>query len=1843
MEVVRYSLKTDHPPAALEAARSVVRCIVRTYVHLITDVLVTDKRACARKALELLRLTALCHPLLAKEILNKYDLFSKRLASVLCSKGNNYCRMPFLDLLFSVITSCNRDVHLSLSLNARELFITCLSTITQRLVEEANATSPMELQSSSKAKNSPFEQKALPSYVQKRELVASVNFLLALHKHLFDEMPKHARRNTFAPPICNMLAKIACTELPRITVAPRQVQGDQQALRETAGKLFIAFTTDINGFMLKQAGDALLATDVVNGSPAATSFTLKVIEKQPLLSHHLLDFGPFLSTTPQPSTKWFSYCSILSASLMRMNTLPPSFSKRTFLEKCLSHSSSIVRHFGHLFTLSCCRIVLENDKYLEFPDMYLPSVDFLKQSLRKEKSGDALVQKLLAQYQLIFSRKADKRKTILMSAAVSKSIGSILEAEKSIRAGLRVAPNETVIMIMNHKLFSRLILQACTANDPHMSQRLWNLCAEVLSQSFLFPQNTKYEVELFLFVISGLGNEREICINTLENMISTAIANPYGLYDQLNMMLSLKDDASPPVSLFFVAVLLRIRKIKDGSKPMQGMSDSELEIFERTLVRIIEIILATMVALDPVTEKKFSLMSTVSSFVTADMFWWNSEGIADEMQGKGHFIKACAYLRELPLRLQSYPKTPLLALLSYLCLCVQQCSSSYKHEAVRSRSELEGIDLCWDTWQDFRSGELSWYHDRGFSDADLETAAVPRFFLKLCCTTEISGFTFEDQFKSLKCSLPKRDYIVLLSALFSTSSPQIREMLLPEVLGEVAQDCNLSSESRERLYCIGNALTTSVRVEEHWNQDSVGVIVSSCLNLLEVCGDDSHSRQKLAFCSTVLYNLTQHRYPSVSVCSYLLLDNVKHLNATFLPLLTVHCAKQLVDLIPYFPALVEALIEHIMTWDDGDRRPLPIPLLILVQGLLESRPSLLTSSIGEHKWKSCSLHVAMSLSTLPYCSSGRGESLKDPVVVHALRKLGEYFIVNLSLAKELAEGVKKHWDSSRTLSKFAWILWRNIFSPDRSVRLESVSREMIAELFRVFVDFIAHAPHALKELSILEVFSSILSYVRTRKCISFVGETDPKGTEGTLLSISMSLIRLAVNHKDRIYFGTPSPVAERFSSDHYELLCTCVSGILEFDMLVDEVARDSVILLCNEKHSIASLVGASSGDVPSFGIEAQVFHTPLSTQLRSTTNLLRVALNHLDQSSVSEEVLSSMLIIEEVFSCPSVYRASTSVTDGNIRGIMDRITHIRRISSQQQPPLQVRRGYFQVNAADVLPIFHKRLLEDACHLLLTPKAEAKRVNNTGDPGTALDPIFVLQLFLRGCGEALGRPSQPVVDINHIVREGLLDLALTGLASHEETTRSLAYACVELLSKLLGPIRQKVQGAAASLYKDRKQLAFLIELLRNSVTEPLTQCLSLFVVWFRMSLNVALKPRHPANKIVTTFFLRSPTVDIHDCLGLNHLLHCSARSDELLPVRSLALEILRKGVRTKKDVTVLKRRRVFNTIFMFGLRKSLFNSSLSFMALRTLSTLIERDFEVDVAYGLVSKHGIVHWIIQDILEGTERERQLVAKLEIVSKLARALRERRDTEHHMAMLSTALKHLGGAALRQSKHLPYALLRSLLECGAEVCDMKPELRRCIRFDFSAVFNSATFQDIDQNNSEVRSMMANLSKCIVRQFNVFISQETCRMILTKTILLFPSVTDENADNDVLERTMYHAFIAECFLNQNVRKHDAVIDSNAFELLAKILYMQPSIWILLAAYAALDSCDGLGDSLLGLSDFLPSAPPDVISIGMEPKYDSLVKDKKLVRTICSRLLSISQKWKNGDATCEPKSSSSSE
>lgn len=94
---------------------------------------------------------------------------------------------------------------------------------------------------------------------------------------------------------------------------------------------------------------------------------------------------------------------------------------------------------------------------------------------------------------------------------------------------------------------------------------------------------------------------------------------------------------------------------------------------------------------------------------------------------------------------------------------------------------------------------------------------MPRFSIQLCSTQGIIGQSFEEQPRSMREPLPRRDYAIIRSVLFRTSrSAHICDMLSSDLVVQLATDIGNDQESREVLFCTGSAIIFSIRQGEQW-------------------------------------------------------------------------------------------------------------------------------------------------------------------------------------------------------------------------------------------------------------------------------------------------------------------------------------------------------------------------------------------------------------------------------------------------------------------------------------------------------------------------------------------------------------------------------------------------------------------------------------------------------------------------------------------------------------------------------------------------------------------------------------------------------------------------------------------------------------------------------------------------------------------------------------------------------------------------------------------------------------------------------------------------------------------
>jgi Nucleolar pre-ribosomal-associated protein 1 len=384
-------------------------------------------------------------------------------------------------------------------------------------------------------------------------------------------------------------------------------------------------------------------------------------------------------------------------------------------------------------------------------------------------------------------------------------------------------------------------------------------------------------------------------------------------------------------------------------------------------------------------------------------------------------------------------------------------------------------------------------------------------------------------------------------------------------------------------------------------------------------------------------------------------------------------------------------------------------------------------------------------------------------------------------------------------------------------------------------------------------------------------------------------------------------------------LLDLIGTSLQLDLMVDKVARDVLVALAGTVQT------GSAGEMAALG------------------RAVALAAARLPRLNVDETVATSLVALEGIFSAAGEHRGESRAEDACVHSAMRAIASALKSSeARRKYLLPERRGaLFHADAADVIGMLDARRLATTADSLLGP------AQRNGAP-ERYDATHVLSILRRAACEASARPTAAVLDLELVARSGLISVAIASLASGAEPLRVAGYAALAALTDAVGPESGVARDAAAALYRDRRQLAFMLNLLRTSIRSPLEQILPLFATFFRTALPVVLRPTHAAYREVTRFLLRTPTHNVHDADGLSCLLR-----EEGEPCRRLALDILRDGIHTAADHHVAKRRHVYDTVFLFA-------AQLPAAVLAMLTAAVGQAHG-QIAADLVRGHGILSWL------------------------------------------------------------------------------------------------------------------------------------------------------------------------------------------------------------------------------------------------------------------------------------------
>lgn len=449
----------------------------------------------------------------------------------------------------------------------------------------------------------------------------------------------------------------------------------------------------------------------------------------------------------------------------------------------------------------------------------------------------------------------------------------------------------------------------------------------------------------------------------------------------------------------------------------------------------------------------------------------------------------------------------------------------------------------------------------------------------------------------------------------------------------------------------------------------------------------------------------------------------------------------------------------------------------------------------------------------------------------------------------------------------------------------------------------------------------------------------------------------------------------------------CISRFLKLDLMLDSPACEVLAVLAR---TLESDVGPKVTNP--FWISA------LGGAISS-------AIARLPRLGFSKAVADSLASLEGFLSEHGGYRASPSACDQSTHGAMCDIATALKGSQARKKYLlpEKRSGLFSVDAADVVGMLGPDRIAATAGAIICENVAAPEEN-------LYEASFIFTVLRQAACEALDRPTVAVLDLGVVVRSGLVGAAIAGLASKEERIRVLAYAALAMLTKAVGPEAGVSRDAASALYRDRRQLAFFLNLLRSSVRAPLEQVIPLCATFFRLALGVVLRPTHGAYREVTRILLRTPAHNVHDADGAS----CLLREDGDNP-RRLGIEILERGLRTPADHHVARRRNMYDSLLLLG-------SKFPYEVLSAFKAIVEQGNK-QISADLVRAYGILPWLMGNSFgeDGCIEQR-----LSLLACLAKALPEGVLRPRHAPGFALALENLA----MSSEASPTAVARASLE---------------------------------------------------------------------------------------------------------------------------------------------------------------------------------------------------------------------
>lgn len=1849
------------------AASRVLKNVVKSRAVHIYDVFVSGRSDCMQIALHLLQATANNHPLLAKEILNRFDLTSKYFAPSLCTVSNHRCRLPFIKLITDLIKVSDAEVSALLCSDARPALIACLSVTIERLRVELShgqvlskqKEQPEQDDDAAKDHDLDHERKSgkalsfriFPSNIQKRELDGAISFIYAILNRLVTLPAPFLRRSFFAQPFSIIVAAIAAAPLPPLTVVPRNVTQHHAKLRTAALKLLVGMATTA-GVTAGQIAVGLAKTPAPKGDPNALHVVVAVIRAQPAVAHAILVSGHLLTYPPQLSCSWVGIASVIALCVQLSKSAVQSFAKRKYFEACLKHKAPLVRHWGALITLALARVVANDPKTAESPSRYLPHLKHVYKYVLASPS-DEVAHQLLFAYQVIFEKFPDEVQMDVMQASLKVFKNNYYAAEASIRFALSRDPYTVVRKLLGSNHLSAIIIQTAYVTSINERNRLWRLAADIVRHTDLFPQGTISEVDIYFCVLSSFGeHDLEICAKEFEHILLSTIATPYGAFDELHDVISQTPNPFPRASLIAVRFC---RKLRTWTEPLCGKSSDDEIVFKFLKKSLLSILACDEIVNGHVFTSSFLALALPAVLPDKNVSWIQTSGLTDREPTR---VETCIYAQCLFHNRVGYIETPFLRAVKHAA-SFRALVRSEKCDDVRLWQTGVKIGLLWDSLIEYDESKVP-YNPRAdpgvilFNGVSQERAPYLADLGALILeakSTDMPDLSANDGFFQLRKQIGATDFLFFMSVVLLTAKEErSRKMAVHNIVNGLRGFVDNTGRN-ELLQFAQSCMLSFLEFVPSRRFREVGKILQYTAKTLfnaraSVSTDLSRHLDTLSFYFDMLHIVAFHSQQEICVQTRMVLRGMRLCTLPPLYLFSSKSLTQLSKLYIYFPALATQTNKQLLSWSSHEFALCPayvLPFICTILQIIEEQDKAKSLAAQWHVFCSSLLETKMSPNNkkvqeiLSLDSSG-ARGIVDRIGGWAGFECKRVNFLLENLLDELSSEKDK-----KEVQIFVWVILANlcrrrntgtnVFSFGSFANFNTTLNQFVSTILEALA-----SPDSSFSTLLFTVFYEFLRYVETDVAPTLKERGKNRGLRKSLKKLFCAIAEALCSwiSKDFASFSAGSRTGFTWDGHIFCLSLHCLSVLI---LLNAANTPDLENVLLNLKKHYFRYIFLLTKDKPKMSSELMD-----KSLLSGICDTLTAAVDYFQNHRISAELCWVFGSAQALLSLDYVgFSAKATARDISVRKCYQAIDAFLVQSGALAQFSVTRRGkhYFYQSAAVVLQQFDKDCLSSARadvyawssssrgRILKNSPSSPNNKANARNHGT--DSEFVLRLFYGACKEALDSPDVPVIDLGKIAREGALAVAITALSVPYKQARMLGYACLQLFSDVVGPMSNVRSGVAAGLYKDRRQLSFLLQLLRHSIGDINTQVLPLFASWFITALRVALSPSHSSYNQMTFFLLRNATLDVYDCVGAYDLLNSGGIELEVKNARLLALEIIENGVQSAADVIVIRKWKIIESVFYLGGGED--DSEVRQRALAAIAALVDREPQIRLVHELHRVHGVAGWLgCAGVGTAASPCSEVLKRMELLSSISKYMK---GDVAFMEEASASLSMLVNRILlsRDSEVRKLEIASQAVTCAEVISQVVPKQTVIFDTDFATLWRWAGASFNDRFYCEDVSWKRALY-VIMRQVEVCtVGDEVIEAALISRVdALEQRCVNNECSSDILIIDAFISRVLVCRMERYVqqRTHQSqtkdtfhlsrkqenerimqqskmVASEQMCGLLARGLDRFPTVWLTISGLCAVTVYNTVSEKVQALAANVPAMPPGKVTIECANSYSSAV------------------------------------